>query len=88
MFLYCSHCLKVMQKAKAYYVVHKTKTSKSKGLLCKKAINSEEKLILKGIIGIVFPGELLVILGPSGSGKSTLINALGGRLNENKRNHK
>ncbi|XP_027348358.1 ABC transporter G family member 9-like [Abrus precatorius] len=63
-------------------VVHKIKISKGEGLLCKKKVSSEERVVLKGVSGVVFPGELLVILGPSGCGKTTLITALGGRLND------
>ncbi|KAJ4828460.1 ABC transporter G member 9 [Turnera subulata] len=62
-------------------VVYKVKLSKSG--FCGKTIKTEEKTILKGMTGMILPGEMLAILGPSGSAKTTLLNALGGKLGGN-----
>lgn len=60
-------------------VVYKIRI-KNVGILWPQKKTSSERVILKGVTGMVKPGEILAMLGPSGSGKTTLLTALGGRL--------
>ncbi|CAF2132802.1 unnamed protein product [Rotaria magnacalcarata] len=48
-------------------------------LLCPSKEVSKSKILLKGVSGIVKPGQLVAIMGASGAGKTTLMNVLAHR---------
>eukprot|EP00475_Leptophrys_vorax_P032728 TRINITY_DN5088_c0_g1_i1.p1 TRINITY_DN5088_c0_g1~~TRINITY_DN5088_c0_g1_i1.p1 ORF type:complete len:756 (-),score=211.45 TRINITY_DN5088_c0_g1_i1:29-2296(-) len=55
----------------------------SKHLSKNKQKQQKWKPIIRGVTGILRPGELVAIIGPSGSGKSSLLNILSGRIPSN-----
>ncbi|URD73897.1 ABC transporter [Musa troglodytarum] len=58
-------------------VVYKIKTKEKRG---ENKGKQQERVILKGISGTMYPGKMMAMLGPSGSGKTTLLMVLAGRV--------